>query len=40
MLGFIITFFVPLQYKKIDSDHQKLRKRIFEIINYINNVSH
>uniref|UniRef100_A0A671PTC2 Zinc metalloproteinase-disintegrin-like batroxstatin-1 n=1 Tax=Sinocyclocheilus anshuiensis TaxID=1608454 RepID=A0A671PTC2_9TELE len=25
-------------YKKMDSDLQKLRKRIFEIINYINNV--
>uniref|UniRef100_A0A671PPE6 Zinc metalloproteinase-disintegrin-like batroxstatin-1 n=1 Tax=Sinocyclocheilus anshuiensis TaxID=1608454 RepID=A0A671PPE6_9TELE len=38
MLGFIIQFFVPPQYKKMDSDLQKLRKRIFEIINYINNV--
>ncbi|XP_043096186.1 disintegrin and metalloproteinase domain-containing protein 28 isoform X2 [Puntigrus tetrazona] len=26
------------EYKKMDSDLQKLRKRIFEIINYINNV--
>uniref|UniRef100_A0A8C1ZMY6 ADAM metallopeptidase domain 28 n=1 Tax=Cyprinus carpio TaxID=7962 RepID=A0A8C1ZMY6_CYPCA len=37
MLGFIIHFFVTPQYRKMDSDLQKLRKRIFEIINYINN---
>ncbi|XP_042611205.1 zinc metalloproteinase-disintegrin-like batroxstatin-1 isoform X3 [Cyprinus carpio] len=26
------------EYKKMDSNHEKLRKRIFEIINYINDV--
>ncbi|XP_052448924.1 zinc metalloproteinase-disintegrin-like batroxstatin-3 [Carassius gibelio] len=36
-----IEFFVVAdnsEYKKLDSSHEKLRKRIFEIINYINNV--
>lgn len=34
------SIYFPPQYKKMDSNLGKLRKRIFEIINFLNNVSH
>lgn len=33
-------WFMPPQYVKMDSDVNKVRKRIFEIVNFVNAVSH